>query len=146
MPGFYGNYTHTLDAKNRVFVPAKLRSELGETFYVTRRLTEKALTVYSQEGWDKLQRKLSELPDTKVGKLKMFLFSHSIAVTPDGQGRILLPPDLTEYAGITKEVTFVGVCDYLLIYASDVWRAEEAEQSQLAHQEELSLVMSDIGL
>lgn len=146
MPGFYGNYMHTLDAKNRVFVPAKLRSELGETFYVTRKLTKKALAVYSPEGWERLQQKLSEHPDTKVGNLKMFLFSHSISATPDGQGRILLPPDLTEYAGITKEVTFVGVGDHLLIYASDVWRAEEAEQAKLANKEEMCLVMSEIGL
>jgi MraZ protein len=146
MPGFYGNYMHTLDAKNRVFVPAKLRSELGETFYVTRKLTKKALAVYSPEGWEKLQKKLSEHPDTKVGNLKMFLFSHSISATPDGQGRILLPPDLTEYAGITKEVTFVGVGDHLLIYAADVWRAEEAEQAKIANMEEMCLLMGEIGL
>ncbi len=146
MPGFYGNYMHTLDAKNRVFVPAKLRSELGETFYVTRKLTKKALAVYSPAGWEELQNKLASHPDSKFGNVKMFLFSHSIAATPDGQGRILLPPDLTEYAGITKEIAFVGVGDHLLIYAADVWRAEEAEQAKIANMEEMRLLMQEIGL
>ncbi len=128
MAGFYGNYTHTLDAKNRVFIPAKLRADLGETFFITRKLTKRALAVYPATEWEKIERKLNEQPDSEVGDIKLFLFSHSVAVTPDSQGRVLLPPDLTAYAGIDKEVTIVGVGDHVHIYAIDEWKASEAAQ------------------
>ena len=115
MHGFYGTFMHSLDPKNRVFVPAKLRTELGESFYITRKLTKQALAVYPAAEWEKLEKRLNELPDSEVGDIKIFLFSHSVAAVPDSQGRVLLPPDLTEYAGITKELAIVGVGDHLLI-------------------------------
>lgn len=130
MAGFYGTYIHMLDPKNRVFFPAKLRAELGETFFITRKLTKKALAVYTASEWEKIERKLGEQPDSEVGDIKLFLFSHSLAVTPDSQGRILLPPDLTAYAGIEKEVAIVGAGDHIHIYAADEWRAVDAAQMQ----------------
>ena len=82
MHGFYGTFMHTLDPKNRVFVPAKLRNDLGESFYITRKLTKKALAVYPAAEWEKLEAKLNALPDSDVGDIKLFLFSHSITAVP----------------------------------------------------------------
>ena len=144
MHGFYGTFLHTLDPKNRVFVPSKLRNDLGETFYITRKLTKKALAVYPASEWEKLETRLNELPDSEVGDIKLFLFSHSVAAIPDSQGRVLLPPDLTEYAGIDKELAIVGVGDHVLIYAADIWRAEEAEQAN--NLEAMRRKMREIGL
>ena len=144
MNGFYGTFLHTLDPKNRVFVPAKLRNDLGETFFITRKLTKKALAIYPAHEWERLEKRLNELPDSEVGDIKLFLFSHSVAATPDSQGRILLPPDLTGYAEIDKELAIVGVGDHVLIYAADVWQAEEAEQT--ANLEAMRRKMREIGL
>ncbi|MBQ2718640.1 MAG: division/cell wall cluster transcriptional repressor MraZ [Clostridia bacterium] len=144
MHGFYGTFMHTLDPKNRVFVPAKLRNDLGETFFITRKLSKKALAVYPVSEWEKLENKLKELPDSMVGDIKLFLFSHSVTATPDSQGRVLLPPDLAEYAGIDKEVAIVGVGDHVLIYAADAWHAEETEQA--ANLEAMRQKMLEIGL
>lgn len=144
MHGFYGTFMHTLDPKNRVFVPAKLRNDLGESFYITRKLTQKALAVYPAAEWEKLEAKLNALPDSEVGDIKLFLFSHSITAVPDSQGRILLPPDLTAYAGIDKELAIVGVGDHVLIYAADVWQAEEAKQN--SNLEAMRQKMRAIGL
>ena len=144
MHGFYGTFLHSLDPKNRVFVPAKLRNDLGESFFITRKLTKKALAVYPASEWQKLETRLNALPDSEVGDIKLFLFSHSVCVIPDSQGRILLPPDLTDYAGIDKELAIVGVGDHVLIYAADVWHAEEAEQAN--NLEEMRRKMREIGL
>lgn len=146
MNGFYGTFLHSLDPKNRVFVPSKLRSELGETFYVTRKITKKALAVYPAAEWERLKDRLNALPDSEVGDIKIFLFSHSIAAVPDSQGRILLPPDLTEYAEISKELAIVGVGDHVLIYSADAWREEEAEQIKKTNMESMRLKMREIGL
>ena len=144
MAGFYGTYMHTIDPKNRVFIPAKLRAELGDTFYITRKISTTALAVYPQSAWDALQDKLNSMPDSVVGDIKLFLFSHSVSVTPDSQGRILLPPDLTAYAEIEKELAIVGVGNTLLIYAAHRWQAEEA--AQLANMDKLCDKMREIGL
>ena len=144
MHGFYGTFFHSLDPKNRVFVPAKLRNDLGASFYITRKLTKKALAVYPAAEWEKLEMRLNELPDSEVGDIKMFLFSHSVCAIPDSQGRILLPPDLTEYAGIDRELAIVGVGDHVLIYAADLWHEEEAAQA--ANLEAMRKKMREIGL
>ena len=144
MHGFYGTFMHTLDPKNRVFVPAKLRNELGDTFFITRKLTKRALAVYPPEEWERLEKRLNELPDSMVGDIKLFLFSHSVTATPDSQGRIVLPPDLIEYAGIDKELAIVGVGDHILVYSAAAWRAEEAEQ--VNNLEEMRRTLRDIGL
>ena len=146
MQGFYGTFMHTLDPKNRVFMPAKLRNELGESFYVTRKLTKRALAVYPQSEWDKLNNKLNELPDSEVGDIKIFLFSHSVVAVPDSQGRVLLPPDLTEYAGIERDLAIVGIGDHVLIYAADAWREEEAKQAEKNNMEAMRQKIREIGL
>jgi len=144
MHGFYGTFLHSLDPKNRVFIPAKLRNDLGESFYITRKLTKKALAVYPAAEWEKLEKRLNELPDSEVGDIKLFLFSHSVCAVPDSQGRVLLPPDLTEYAGIERELAIVGVGDHILIYAAAAWQREEAEQA--ANLEDMRKKMREIGL
>ena len=59
-----GVYPHSLDAKGRLFIPAKLRDELGEVFYVTLSM-EKCLTAYSSEGWKALEEKIKAMPRSK---------------------------------------------------------------------------------
>lgn len=130
MNGFYGTFYHTLDPKNRFFVPAKLRSNLGESFFITRKLTKPALVVYPLAEWEKLREKLNAYPDSEIEDIKQFIFSHSVCATPDSQGRILLPNDLTDYAGIDKEIAIVGVSEYVLIYAAETLAAEEKHQTE----------------
>ena len=60
-----GQYQHSIDAKGRVFIPAKLREELGETFYVTMGM-DSCLSVYSDASWAKFTEKFESLPYTKT--------------------------------------------------------------------------------
>ena len=94
----YGEYRHVIDAKNRLFIPAKLREELGESFYITKKVMEKCLAIYSEEEWQRFSEKLNTLPDSKAGKIKKFIFSKTAQVTPDAHGRILVPANLIAYA------------------------------------------------
>ena len=118
---FYGKHTHTLDAKNRLFVPAKYRPELGETFYIVPRL-DSHLAIYTQEKWDKLMEKLNSYPDAKVEGLRRFIFSNSIDVTFDSHGRIMLSAELVAYAHIKKGAIIAGMGDYAEIWAEEEWQ------------------------
>ena len=102
----FGKYKHTLDPKGRLFVPAKLREELGSAFYVARSL-DPCLTVYTEEEWQRIVERSKAAPSSKARGLRTF-FANVVRCEPDKQGRFLLPDDLRKYAGIQQEVYFLG--------------------------------------
>lgn len=131
---FLGEYEHALDAKNRIFIPAKYREELGETFVITKSV-DKCLTVYTMPEWEKLKEKLDTLPGTKSRQIKRFIFANASDVQSDSQGRVLISSALREYAGIEKNAVIIGVGSYLEIWSAEEWnREKEAEVSEdIAH-------------
>lgn len=131
-----GEYRHALDPKKRLFIPAKYREELGETFYVTRKVMEKCLAIYSEDEWQKFSEKLNTLPESKVGKIKQFVFSKTAQVTADSHGRILIPANLLAYAEIEKNAVITGVGDHVQVWNEEAWEAKEKE-IDLAEMEEL---------
>ena len=114
-----GVYPHSLDAKGRLFIPAKLRDELGEVFYVTLSM-EKCLTAYSSEGWKALEEKIKAMPRSKQIQMRP-LFAHAAKCEMDAQGRILLPAALRDFAGLKKNVTVVGDGDVAEFWDTDTW-------------------------
>jgi MraZ protein len=114
-----GVYPHSLDAKGRLFIPAKLRDELGEVFYVTLSM-EKCLTAYSSEGWKALEEKIKAMPRSKQIQMRP-LFAHAAKCELDAQGRILLPAALRDFAGLKKNVTVVGDGDVAEFWDTDTW-------------------------
>ena len=137
----YGEYHHTIDAKNRLFIPSKFREELGDVFYITRKL-EKALIIYSAEGWQDLKDKLSSKPDSAVYKIKQFIFPKTVDATPDANGRVVLSSFLIDYAGLGKNVVVAGVGDHVEIWAEEAWSTKEAEMDT----EELTGILQELGL
>ena len=93
----YGKYKHTVDPKGRLFVPSKLRDELGEAFYVTLGL-DHCLSVYTETGWQAILDKYNALPISQARKMR-FLFANAAKCEPDKQGRFLIPTELRQYAG-----------------------------------------------
>ena len=87
-----GEYRHALDAKNRLFIPAKYREQLGESFIVIRQAweDEQYLTVYSQSEWAEIEAKLAALPRARARDINRFWGRNGLEVSPDSQGRILL--------------------------------------------------------
>lgn len=115
-----GEYQHSLDAKGRLFIPAKLREELGGCFVVTKGL-DGCLFVYAQEEWEQLEAKINSLPMSKSRDLQRFFLSSAVDVNPDKQGRILLPNTLRRYAKLEKDVTIIGVSRRAEIWSTQVW-------------------------
>lgn len=116
-----GTYYHNLDAKGRMSFPTKLREILGDTFIVTRGTDKRCLTVYSIEGWEKLSKKVSELPESKGAAVKRWLFSGAAELVPDKQGRVLIPAELRKFASLEKEAVVIGADDKAEIWSKDSW-------------------------
>ena len=135
-----GEYQHTLDAKGRLFIPAKLREELGENAILTKGL-DGCLFLFSQEEWGKMEERISQLPYTKSRKMKRYLISSAADVATDKQGRISIPQNLRENAGLTKDVTIIGVLDRAEIWDSERWNAYNDELDS----EDIAETMEDIG-
>lgn len=136
-----GEYRHTIDAKNRIFIPVKLRELLGESFIVTRKIVDNCIGLYSEFAWEQIAAKLNSQPDSVVGNIKKFLFSKSTRVTPDAQGRIVLPADLCAYAKLDKNAVVVGAGDHAQIWAEALW--EEQENSM--DLEAMTAILREIG-
>ncbi len=119
MRSLTGIFFHNIDAKGRLFIPARLREELGEVFYVTLSM-EKCLTAYSSESWNVFMEKIKAMPRVRQIKMRP-LFSHAAKCELDGQGRILLPQALRDFAGLTKNVAVVGTGECAEFWDADVW-------------------------
>ena len=100
---FLGEYSHALDSKKRIYMPAKYREELGETFVITKSV-DKCLTVYTMEEWLKLKEKLDALPAAKSRQIKRFIFANADDAHCDAQGRVLISAPLRDYAAMRAEI------------------------------------------
>lgn len=125
---FMGEYSHSIDAKGRVILPAKFRDELGSHFVVTRGL-EGCLAVYTMESWLTLANSMKKLKASKenVRAFKRFLFGSAAEVEFDKQGRILIPGTLREYAHLTKDVTVLGTGDKVELWDKAAYEAYAAK-------------------
>ena len=117
-----GEYHHTIDEKNRLIIPSKFRSELGEKFVITRGL-ENCLFVYSLVEWENIVSKLRALPFTKKDSRNFtrFFMSGATECVLDKSGRVCITSPLVHYAGLTKECVIIGANDRLEIWDNDAW-------------------------
>ena len=134
-----GGHQHTLDAKGRLFIPAKLREELGNIFFVTIS-PEKCLSAYSSESWENLSDKVNAMPYRDQRKMRP-LFAYATKCELDSQGRILLPQMLREFAGLTKNVTVVGNNNHAEIWDTERWNDVFSEEGT---PENLMAVMEEL--
>ena len=114
-----GEYQHNLDSKGRLFIPARLREELGNIFYVTLSM-DKCLSAYSAESWRDFSDKVNAMPYVKQRKMRP-LFAYAAKCELDTQGRILIPQNLRDYAGLTKNVTVVGCNNHAELWDAAAW-------------------------
>ena len=121
-----GEYQHALDNKGRIFIPAKLRDELGTAAYVTLSM-DRCLSVYNEESWNGLVEKVNALPFVRQRKMRP-LFAHAVRCELDAQGRILLPQSLRDWAGLVKNATVVGCNNHAEIWDSESWQSVLAEE------------------
>ena len=131
---FVGSYAHSLDAKKRVFIPAKFREELGNEFYITRKF-DPYLSVYTAEDWAEYVDKISALPESEAAELQEYLLGVAQKCVPDGNGRVILDEKLMKHAGIEKNLVFVGSGHQIKIWAEEVWNERESKRDTEAIRE-----------
>ena len=135
-----GTYEHNIDAKGRIFIPAKLRDELGEEFYLAAGV-DPCVAVYPLSTWNRFTEKLSALPMSQSKKLRAF-FANAEKCTLDSQGRVVIPQKLRKYASLEREAVILGVNDRAEIWSKQLWQAEEEEDMT---PEKMAAVMSELG-
>lgn len=125
---FLGEYTHTIDAKGRLTLPAKFRAHFQSGLVITRGI-DKCLFAFPLSEWETLSQKVSDLPltDAAARQFRRLLFSGASDEIPDKQGRVLLPSYLREYATLDGEVVVAGLNTHVEIWKPEIWR--EARQS-----------------
>lgn len=117
-----GEYLHTVDPKKRLSLPAKFRKELGKAVIVTRGL-DQCLFVFSQASWKSLVQKFGGLSigSAESRGFNRFMFSGAVEADVDAAGRILLPDNLKEYAGLKGKVILAGVNTRVEIWDEKRW-------------------------
>ena len=124
-----GKYPAKLDEKNRLFVPAKLRAELGDDFYVTLGVNcgHSCLTVYTAEDFKTLSNNYNSLPISQRAAATSLIFMNATQCNPDKQFRFGLTQFLLDYAGISREVMIVGRAGQAEIWDAESFKAFEKE-------------------
>ena len=140
-----GKYSARLDDKNRLIVPAKLRAELGESFYVTLGVNcgHRCLTVYTEEEWRRLSDNYNALSISQKAGATSLIFMNAAQCVPDKQFRFALTSFLQSYAGIDREVMIVGRAGQ-----AEIWDAEEFTRFEAENltPEKLLASLEAIGL
>ena len=135
-----GEYRHSLDSKGRVFIPARLREEIGDVFYITLSM-DKCLNVYSDENWGVFTQRVNEMSFISQRKMRP-LFAHAVKCELDAQGRALIPQSLRNYAGLVKNVTVVGCNNHAEIWDSELWQGINSLETTA---ENIAAVMEELN-
>ena len=122
--GFRGEHYHGLDEKGRVIMPLKFRNALGNSFVITRGVGP-CLSVYRESDFDLIEENLNKQPslDPHVLRMKRLLCAPSVDTDTDNQGRVALPANLRQWAGIDTEVVVVGMGEKIEIWSRSGWIA-----------------------
>jgi len=133
MPSFKGQAEYSVDSKQRVAVPAKMRNvinpEANKTFVATRGF-EQCIVLYPNDHWDEIEGRMNDLNmyrnDTRGFVREFMMWAEEVVL--DAQGRIVLPIELMEYAGITDRAKIVGVSDHIEVWDPSVFEAFNSGQ------------------
>lgn len=127
MTSITGTYEHSMDTKGRLFIPAKLREDLGSICYLTMGM-DACLAIYPLESWNVFTDKFTALPMSKSRQMRP-LFANAVKCEPDSQGRLVVPQALRRYAGLSKDVVIIGVHNRAEIWDAEQWRMTQEEMT-----------------
>ncbi len=142
---FIGEYEHSVDAKGRVIMPAKLREEIGDKFIITKGL-DGCLFAYSQIEWTNFEEKLKTLPlaQKNARNFVRFFLSGAVECEIDKQGRFLIPANLREHASLDKEIAIIGVGTRIEIWDKKTWKEYSSDENISA--DEIAENMTMLGI
>jgi len=140
-----GEYTHSIDSKKRLSLPSKWRRELGKKLVVTRGL-DNCLFIYPQKEWEKITKKIGDLPLGQAGTrgFNRFFLSGAVEVEVDSVGRILVPDFLKGFAGLANKVVFAGIHNRVEIWDEKTWQSYKRKIEQQA--DKLAEQLGSIGV
>ena len=138
-----GEYSHSLDTKGRLIMPAKLRQDIGEKFILTKGL-DGCLFAFSQTEWNNFEEKLKSLPlsDKNARNFVRFFLSGSTECEIDKQGRFLIPNNLRTAANLEKDAIIIGVGTRIEIWNKETWEKCDKEISA----DEIAENMANLGI
>jgi MraZ protein len=127
MIGFLGEYEVTVDAKGRFLLPAAIKKKLPEGSpdeFVINRGFEKCLTLYPLKNWEPILEGMNKLNDfdPKVREFRRYFFNGATELELDSAGRLLIPPNLREHAGINRDIVLVGAIEKIEIWDSKKYK------------------------
>ena len=137
-----GEFEHSLDAKGRLIMPAKLREAIGDKFVVTKGL-DGCLFAFSIEEWSNFEEKLKSLSDRNARNFVRFFLSGATECEIDKQGRFLIPTNLRETASLQKEVVIIGVGTRIEIWNKEKWNSYNDENISV---EDIAENMTMLGI
>ena len=137
-------FEHSLDAKGRLIMPAKLREAIGDKFVVTKGL-DGCLFAFSIEEWSNFEEKLKSLPlsNRNSREFTRFFLSGATECEIDKQGRFLIPTNLRETASLQKEVVIIGVGTRIEIWNKEKWNSYNDENISV---EDIAENMTMLGI
>jgi len=140
---FMCEYSHTVDAKGRLIVPAKFREVLGDAFVICKGL-DHCLYIYSNEDWETFAKQLSSLPLTNKAAREFvrFFLAGASPVEVDKLGRILVPASLRSFAGLDKDVVLAGVGHRIEVWSKEKWEGESGGDDM----DEIAETMDQLGI
>lgn len=117
-----GEFTHSIDDKNRVSLPAKFRSQMGKKIVITPGL-DSCLFMFTLKEWEKIEQKLnqSSLLQADNRSFNRFMFGGATETEVDSIGRILIPDFLKDRAGLKNKVVIIGVSNRLEVWNEKTW-------------------------
>jgi MraZ protein len=142
LPKFTGQYTHSLDDKGRLIVPARLRGRLGDHFFLTIAPPDPCLALYPEPTWLEFCATLEKaaVKDSRFRRFVRHLFANTDEVSLDAQGRLLLPQALRDFAKIEREIVLVGSLTRVELWSAGNWSKAGAPPDGMAD------LMTELGL
>ena len=142
---FIGEYSHSIDEKNRLAIPAKFRDILKKGAVVTKGL-DRCLFLYTKESWKELATKLAKLPISQANTraFSRLMLAGAMDVELDKQGRIVLPDYLKEYGLLKKKVVITGLMNRLEIWDEGEWEKYKANTEKAS--EEISEALGELAI
>ena len=127
---FTGEFRHAIDGKGRIAVPARFRAELATGAHVSRWM-DNCLAIFPNQAWERLADRVGEqrYADAGARAFSRFLFSGAFDVELDGQGRVVLPAALRDFAGLRQEAVVVGSLDHIELWEPGRWAAVSEDMS-----------------
>lgn len=126
---YLGSHAISMDAKGRMAIPARVRelleAECGGRIVMTANHEDRCLIVYPESRWQEVLPQIEALPNMhkSVKRLQRLMIGYASPMEMDGNGRVLVPPTLREYASLEKKLMLVGQGKSLELWSEDAWRA-----------------------